>query len=337
VSRPRWALPVALVATLWCAGSPASAQRGSFTLTLENDLFTGSDNNYTNGVGLTWTTSELAGYDAATFQRRWAAVWSFLPGVPDDGERTWASWTLGQEMHTPDDITDPDPPLDDQPYAGVLFVDSALHARHGRWGHTWNLRIGLVGPSSLAGQAQREWHGVIGAEMPRGWRTQLGDEPILNIDYTAGCVVAAGRLDEDVSWRLVPIGGISVGNYLTGASLGGYGEIGWNLADAVGGATLQRGLSAISAVGAGRQDRWSLSFFAGVSGHGVAHYLPLDGGVLQDGRSVGSNSFIGLMTGGVSFRHGSFAVSLAQTYYTETFETERRRVDFGTVTLSWFF
>jgi hypothetical protein len=32
-------------------------------------------------------------------------------------------------MHTPNDITIPDPPQTDQPYAGILYLDSVLYAR----------------------------------------------------------------------------------------------------------------------------------------------------------------------------------------------------------------
>jgi hypothetical protein len=64
-------------------------------------------------------------------------LWAFLPFVSDEGYATYASWTLGQEMHTPDDIRNPIPPEDDQPYAGVLYVDSLLYARKERWTHVW--------------------------------------------------------------------------------------------------------------------------------------------------------------------------------------------------------
>ena len=33
------------------------------TFTLDNDVLTGSDNNYTNGFGVTWVSAELDTYD----------------------------------------------------------------------------------------------------------------------------------------------------------------------------------------------------------------------------------------------------------------------------------
>ena len=97
----------------------AAENGGALTLTVDNDLFTGSDNNYTNGLGVTWVSADLDTYDDDRFLSKWGRFWSFLPFVGDEGYTTYASWTLAQEMHTPDDITNPNPPEDDQPYAGV--------------------------------------------------------------------------------------------------------------------------------------------------------------------------------------------------------------------------
>ena len=58
--------------------------------------------------------------------------WSFLPHIGNENCKVYAAWTLGQEIFTPDDITLINPPADDQPYAGVLFLDSTLYARSKR-------------------------------------------------------------------------------------------------------------------------------------------------------------------------------------------------------------
>jgi lipid A 3-O-deacylase len=64
------------------------------TVTVENDTFTGSDNNYTNGIGATWNSNEINTYDDESFVRRWAEFWSFLPFASDDGYQTYASWSI---------------------------------------------------------------------------------------------------------------------------------------------------------------------------------------------------------------------------------------------------
>jgi hypothetical protein len=128
-----------------------------------------------------------------------------------------------------------------------------------------------------------------------------------------------------------------LGNYFTGVGLGVYGEVGWNLVDALGGTALRQGFNAASTVGVGPVDRWSVSLSGGIAGYGVAHYLPLDGTLFRDSRSVNTEPFIGMATLGIAARHRAMVFFLGRTQFTKTFETERRRPDFGTLSLSWYF
>jgi len=319
-----------------CAAQSTTPYRGALTVTVENDVGS-SDNNYTNGVGLTWVSNAINTYEEGSFVRRWGEFWSFLPFVSNEGSRTYVSWSLAQEMHTPDDITNPNPPLDDQPYAGVLYLDSVIYSRKGRWAHAWQLRLGVVGPASQADNVQKWLHEVIGSDEPMGWDTQLPDEPILNVGYTGTYLLAQGDLGRSASWRVIPVAYAGLGNYFTGVGLGLYGEVGWNLVDALGGTALRLGFNGASTVGVGPVDGWSVSLSGGVAGFGVAHYLPLDGTVFSDSRSVGSEPFIGMATLGIAVRHRGFALFLGKTYFSKTFETERQRPEFGTLSLSWYF
>jgi hypothetical protein len=333
-----WLVLVALLsfAATDCAAQSAEPHRGAWTVTLENDVLTGSDNNYTNGLGVSWVSSAINTYDEGSFVRRWGEFWSFLPFVGQDGSRTYVAWSLAQEMHTPDDIRVPNPPNDDQPYAGVLYLDSVLYAKRERWAHAWQLRVGVVGPASRAGDVQRWLHEVIDSDEPMGWDTQLPNEPILNIGYTGTYMLAQGNLGKSASWRIIPVIQAGLGNYFTGVGAGVYGEVGWNLVDALGGTALRQGFNVASTVGVGPVDRWSVSFSGGVAGYGVAHYLPLDGRVFADSRSVDTEPLIGMATLGVTVRYRGFVFFVGRTYFSKTFETERERANFGTLSVSWY-
>jgi hypothetical protein len=330
---------VALVSCLavGCVTQSTGTYDGAMTITVENDTFTGTDNNYTNGIGATWNSNEINTYDEDRFVHKWAEFWSFLPFVSDDGYQTYASWSVAQEMHTPDDIEDPDPPLDDQPYAGVLYLDNVLYARRDRTTHAWSLKVGVVGPSSQAEDVQNWFHDVIGSDEPMGWDTQLPDEPVVNVAYSISHLWAQGDVGQSAEWRLVPVGTVALGNYFTGVAGGMYGEIGWNLVDALGTTALRSGLNAASTIGVGPVDRWSVAFYGGFGGYGVAHYLPLDGTVFRDSRSVDTEPLVGTGTIGIAVRRRGFVLSLARTYFTDMFETERRNAEFGTLSVSWFF
>jgi lipid A 3-O-deacylase len=321
-----------------CAAQSATpSYSGAMTVTVENDVATGSDNNYTNGIGVSWVSNAISTYDETSLVRRWGEFWSFLPFVGKQGSNTYVSWSVAQEMHTPDDITNPNPPKDDQPYAGVLYLDSTIYARRERWVHAWQLRLGVVGPASKAENVQKWFHKVINSEEPKGWDTQLPNEPVFNVGYTGTYLLAEGKLGKSTEWRVVPAASAAFGNYFTGAGVGLYGEIGWNLVGAMGGTALRQGLNAASTVGVGPVNGWSVSLSGALMGYGVAHYLPLDGTVFRDSRSVGSKPFIGMATLGVAMRHGGLSIFFGRTQFTDTFDTERRRPDFGTLSVSWYY
>ena len=320
-----------------CAAQSPASNSGAWTVTIENDVTTGSDNNYTNGIGLSWVSKAIDTYEERSPVRRRGEFWSFLPFVGNDGYRTYVAWSLAQEMHTPNDISNPNPPLDDQPYAGILYLDSVIYARSRRWTHAWQLRVGVVGPSPQPPSTQKWFHAVVGGDEPMGWDTQLPNEPVLNLGYTGAYLLAQGDVGESAKWRVVPIANVGLGNYFTGAGLGVYGEVGWNLVDALGGTALRQGFNVASTVGVGPVDRWSVSFSGGLAGYGVAHYLPLDGTVTKDSRSVDSKPFIGMATFGITVRYRGFTGFLGRTLFTKTFDTERERVQFGTLSASWYY
>jgi hypothetical protein len=194
----------------------------------------------------------------------------------------------------------------------------------------------MVGPSTHADDVQKSIHDLVGGDEPMGWDTQLPDEPIVNVGLTSAYRWKEGRVGGSAQWRLIPVGSIGLGTYYTGVGLGMYGEIGWNLVDAFGGTSLREGLTAASTVGVGPVDGWSVSFFGGVGGHAVAHYLPLDGTVFKDSRSVDTNPFVGNFSLGVNVRRGNFVASLAATRSTEAFETQEQSAEFGTLSFSWY-
>jgi len=328
-----------MVSSLCAAGvsTPADAAEtgGAVTLTVENDVLTGSDNAYTNGLGATWVSNDLASYDDKSPVRQWGRFWDFLPFVGDAGYKTYASWTIAQEMHTPTDITLSDPPLSDQPYAGVLYVDNVLYARSERWTNAWELQLGVTGDASGAASTQRKFHKAIGADEPMGWHTQLPQEPIINVGFTTAHLWKQGNVGDSAQWRLVPVANVGLGTYFTGVGAGMYGEVGWNLVDALGGTSLREGLSAASTVGVAPTDRWSVSFFGGVGGHAVAHYLPLDGTVFHDSRSVDTRPFIGNVTVGASARRGRFVLSLSSNHSTKAFDGQEKGADFANLSVSW--
>ncbi len=323
------------------ASAPNDRDRGSLALTFENDLFTGSDGNYTNGLALAWTSGPVADMRPDAGLRRWAETLSFLPLAGDREREVRTTFALGQEIFTPDDLEATVPLPDDQPYAGVLFGDVGLLARTQRTSQVWRLRLGLVGPSAGGESVQREVHETLSADMPSGWDFQLPDEPLLNLDYGVSHELFAGGGESEFSWSVAPAGGLGLGTYFTGASASLRGECGWNLPALAAVPDLRHGVGALShfepradSSGAGR---WSVGLSATVGGMLVAHYLPLDGTVFESSPSIDSEPVVGFVSAGVSLRKRRFALAYRMTFFTDTFESQPEATDFGTLTLSWSF
>jgi lipid A 3-O-deacylase len=320
-----------------CFSSAAFNERttGAISVTIENDAFTGSDDAYSNGVGLTWTSRDTETLSHGNPARAWADAWSFMPGVRHPTER-YISLSIAQEMHTPEDITLESPPLDDWPYAGVVFLDAVVYRRSPRTNDAWTLRLGVVGPASHADDTQTWFHDVVDADEPRGWKTQLPNEVIVNMGYTANFAGPTGQISERISWRVTPTVTAEAGTYATVVGAGALLEIGYNLprtAQSV--SSLRGGLNAASVVGWGEDEtELSVSGNIGLAGYAIERFLPLDGTYFRDSRSVQYDPTIAVITAGATVRYGDYAINFNVAFSEGSIEGRDEVVEFGALTVS---
>ncbi len=152
---------LAVVTALWALVSTAAAQQ--VYLHLENDILAGSDGHYTGGIELGWHAGRV----------------SVLDRRPD------LVWQLKLLVFTPKDITLDPPDPNDLPYAGVALLQGNLffrqmHQRYDQFG----VQLGWMGPGTRLGELQQQFHRTIGNRVPRGWDTQLPDQPLAGVVYT---------------------------------------------------------------------------------------------------------------------------------------------------------
>ena len=145
----------ALVAALSVVAMPAHAasvpepEKGAFGILFENDWFSDADHDYTNGVELTYTTAPQDTPDWLIDVARWLP---FFTATGKGDVRT--RYALGQNMFTPIDKTQPNPNPADRPYAGFLYGTAGLVGDSGTHLDQLQFTLGVVGPMSLAGDAQ---------------------------------------------------------------------------------------------------------------------------------------------------------------------------------------
>jgi len=158
-------------------GQPGQQENlGTFSLVVENDLFVDTDRHYTNGIRLSWL---MPLGDEPSLVKDTARRLPMFAEAQD----IRVEFALGQSMFTPTDTSRRIPDPNDRPYAGWLYANVGVVAETGRRLDQMALGIGVVGPASLAEQSQKFVHDVRGFNKPRGWDSQLKNEPTLQLTW----------------------------------------------------------------------------------------------------------------------------------------------------------
>ena len=295
---------------------------GRFRFLWENDSwFTESDRFYTNGIGLGWTLPDGWLADALRDGLAW------LPFRPDEPSGTATEFFLRQDMFTPENFTNPALIPNDRPYAGWLHLDVThqILLLDGRERYdrldSWQLEIGVVGPSARGEYAQSKVHQWVGAPRPRGWDHQLKDELGLVLGYRRDFRSYYNRHSlAPFETDFIGTIGVRLGNVDTSSRMGGKLRIGLNLPRHFG--TAIRGRPLV--------DYQRLYLSAGVEGRAVARNIFLDGNTFRSSHSVDRNVFV------TDFHLGLFwepcermRLSVAEVFTTPEFDSPSQSGDVG--------
>lgn len=322
-----------LLAPILCIPAPAWSDEhswGTLVLEYENDVFGREDRYYTNGGRLTWLSPDD---DVPDWVRKGADL---IPFFPTDGKLT-QSYSLGQNIYTPDDILAEDPPKDDRPYAGWLYVTVGLGSERETQLDRVQLSLGVIGPASLADEAQRFVHKEIGSALPAGWDTQLSNEPALLLSYERQWRSWIGYGGNGWGWDGTPFLGGAIGNVFTQANTGFVFRFGRHLPRDWGPPRITPTLPGSGVFRPSADFGWYL--FAGVDGRAVLHNVFLDGNMFTDSRSVEKRNFVGnLQFGGAMHIGQRTRLSYTHVFSTKEFRTQRgNATEFGNVSLSIMF
>lgn len=331
----RFARPGFLSTLLLAAGCPALARAdepplsGTLSFILENDLFYDRDRHYTNGVGFIWVP------DKRVAQPEWALrLAGLVPWFPDEGELRHG-YAFGQSMFTPKDITVAYPPLTERPYAGWLYGTVGLGRASGRQLDLFALTLGMVGPASLAEQSQKTVHKAIGSPDPKGWDTQLRDEPGIVATYQRSWREAATATRLGHTLDLTPHVGGAIGNVFTYGNAGLTLRYGKRLPRDFGPPRIQPSLLGSGEFSPVSGFNWYL--FAGVEGRAVARNIFLDGNTFSDSRRVDRKPLVGDLQFGVVLDWPGIRLSYTHVVRTREYESQGGGDHFGAVSASMKF
>jgi lipid A 3-O-deacylase len=314
----------------------------TFSFYLENDVFNGTDREYTNGVKLTWISQDLSDYREDTQVPEWSyPIIERLPFVNEPGLQRNVSFSIGQNMYGPEDIEQTELITDERPYAGITYLDVGFHSKNSMKMDSINMTLGILGPHSYSEDTQKTVHRWLDSTDPKGWDHQLKDEPILNLYLERKRKFLGSILGNGFAYDFIPHLGCSLGNAYTAGYLGGQARFGWNLPRDFGTFLIRPGSETNAPMD--KQDprfyprfhRLGIHIFAGLDASAVAWNVLLDGNTFRDSHSVDKKPLVGNFIMGVGIILHRLKISYAHVYRTKEYDTQREEQRYGSVTISF--
>lgn len=312
-----------------------AADKGVFSIAVENDsLSSGADRNYTSGIKLAYV-SQLEEVPS------WLSGARGLTRTFSGSDPDFWGLAIGQSIFTPENITATPAPPDQHPYAGWLYIQVMVGAeedradgREPRYLDTYELELGIVGPSALGEEAQRGIHQALGAPDPQGWDSQLNDEVAFAVSFDRRWRPPWAQWSTDIGgleFDLTPNAGLTLGTLRTEARAGLAARVGWRLDNDYGPPRVRPSLAGVEHFSGGALS-WQV--FAGVQGRAVAHNLFLDGNTFEDSASVERTPLVTDYQTGFSISAGDWRLAYTYVWRSEEFETQPTRQDFGALAIS---
>lgn len=316
---------------------------------LDNDLFTGSDTDYTNGARFAYMQpisadsmnrfqNALKGMSGVEGPRGFGMLGSLI-----ETESTLYDYGIGltQVMFTPDDPELLASPPGQRPYAAWLGLELSLHAKNETALSSVVLSIGVTGKYAF-GEETQEWvhTNISNSPIFQGWDSQIPTEVTLNLNFDRKR--RYGKLaDATKDWILQVDGyfewGAYLGNALTEAYVGTMVRVGYKLPLQYMTPRLQFGNYPHELFSDGEKggSAWSLYAFAGGRGSAVLHNITLDGPVFRSfDTGTASESFVGELIAGVGVRFHGFTFAYSRTFRSKEFEGQLKSHQFGSVLIS---
>lgn len=300
-------------------------------MTLDNDLFVGNDNGYTNGfyVALLDTPENEAYQPQPAF---WVTplMWS----MPDDYRASLNMYSFAQTMSSPSDITIAIPAENELPYSALLSFRNSFVTVNSDFADRATTTLGLVGPWALGEETQKFVHDLIGADEPKGWDTQLENELVFQFSRARAWRSWSSR---DGGADLVTTAEISAGTLLSSVNTSAYIRFGEQLAGSY--ATMLFTSSRLSNPLAVKQG-WF--FYLGANAGYKFNQIFADGNTFRNSRSIDyDKEFIGLSTGiAKSWAELAFTFAFVDANLIQNSEDDdalENLTRYGTLTVAWKF
>lgn len=269
-----------------------------------------TDRYYSSGQGFEFGFA----FDGSDLSDRLAPGW--------EDPRFGFGLSIKQHIYTSERITDVDPPADDHPYGGWLYLGLAFQ-RSDRTRHDHlELDLGVVGQWSGAEAVQEFVHNTYpNNDDPQGWGTQLANELAVNLTYERTWRTERGEVG-GVEFDMLPALGFDAGNVFLRGRAKVTTRVGLALPDDFGPPSFL-GHKDHTAGGFGDPGHdWSLYAYASGGVDAVGRNMFLDGNTFADSRSTDHEPLVTRATLGVVARYKLVEFGWAQTWESKTFKAQ---------------
>jgi lipid A 3-O-deacylase len=313
--------------------SSDAENRTSFYMRLDNDVFAGTDQGYSNGTEFGFVSPTVSDFqdERLSIATRWLnrrLAWL----QPQDYASNNVVLTLGQGIFTPSDwrLENPDPK--DRPYAGVLVAGVTYNSRDRDSMRSTTLNIGIVGPSALAEETQDLVHGIVGGQRFAGWDHQLRDEPVFRLMqqrlHKRTWIGPAAMSDVILHY------GGSIGNLTTFLNAGAEVRFGSWFPDNFGSApSLPVSENTSPSIGPVHSERVRLHGFGVLDVRYVIHDITLDGNTFKHSASVDRKDVVADLGIGIAAHYGNWKIAFAGYLRTREFRGQDGHSKLGSITL----
>ena len=319
---------------LWAAPGHADDSGYVISIQFENDFFGGgTDRHFSHGTRIECLTNPIQWIRDAADKLPWFRS-ERARSNPNEELKARASFSIGQNMYTPEDTAAPELITKDRPYAGWLYMGFGLVANQGNKRYDkLELELGMVGPDSFAEDVQTFWHSLLGLQVPQGWDNQLKNEPGAVLYYEQTRRLERQNVGFGLSFDVLPHLGGALGNVFTYAAAGITVRLGSELDDDFGPPRMRPSLPGSAYFRPEKGFNWYL--FAGLEGRAVLYNIFLDGNSYTDSHSVDKKPFVGDLQAGLVFQWNRFRFSYTQIFRTKEFDGQDTGDIFGSVSLSY--
>lgn len=234
------------------------------------------------------------------------------------------------------------PPRDDRPYAGWLYGFIGMGWEDESSLDLLTLRAGVVGPSSLGQNLQDAAHDLAGVDRAKGWRTQLRDEPGVDVEWRRTWRIRLAGKADGFGADVLPRLGYEVGT-VRHLGMGGLQlRAGKNLPLDFGVRTIRDGAVDGAPVKYSRDGYARLApdaYYLFLDAQVESRFwdMTLDGNMYHDGNGVKTHAGVARVGFGVAAHWAGVKVAAGEYFLTEEYKGQDGPSCFGGVTLTTAF